>query len=568
MGEEKDPVKKSDIPKYWKGNQKNYELLVSYSRKDSVLALNLLLKLKLLDKRIALANVSGTLLQDILDSGETTKIENLLLREFNKEDFILPCRPDKVEVSRRDKLRKIGLTGGYVIEPDKGLHSSVIVLDFKSMYPSIMRTYNMCPTTLIMGDDVEGSHHSPTGARFVPENVRPGIVSEILKKLMEERGKVKKEMKDVTDPDKTRALAAKQFALKIMANAFYGHFGYPRAKVYSLDIANSITSFGRETIKKTKNYVEKEFGYKVVYGDTDSVMVKVPFEELDDLKRVGDEIAKKMTATLDGIMELEFEKAFKRFLPLTKKRYAAWYFEVQKNEWKEGMLAKGIETVRRDWCDLTSETIQRILDIILKENDVPKAVKYFKEIVTNLVAGKVPIDKLIVTKTLTKRPKLYANIQPHSELVKRIQKRTPAEAPGVGDRIGYVIIKGSDLLSRRAEDPTYITENGLPIDSRYYIENQLLPPLERIFTALSISKDDLISTVKGQTVLWDKNKLMNGINNEPKEIKSVSINDVKGLICKKCNKIYDIPPLSGLCECGNTLLFSSPKGPANSISLN
>ncbi|MCK5017654.1 MAG: hypothetical protein KAS32_11375, partial [Candidatus Peribacteraceae bacterium] len=437
VGEEKDPVKKSDIPKYWKGNQKNYELLVSYSRKDSVLALNLLLKLKLLDKRIALANVSGTLLQDILDSGETTKIENLLLREFNKEDFILPCRPDKVEVSRRDKLRKIGLTGGYVIEPDKGLHSSVIVLDFKSMYPSIMRTYNMCPTTLIMGDDVEGSHHSPTGARFVPENVRPGIVSEILKKLMEERGKVKKEMKDVTDPDKTRALAAKQFALKIMANAFYGHFGYPRAKVYSLDIANSITSFGRETIKKTKNYVEKEFGYKVVYGDTDSVMVKVPFEELDDLKRVGDEIAKKMTATLDGIMELEFEKAFKRFLPLTKKRYAAWYFEVQKNEWKEGMLAKGIETVRRDWCDLTSETIQRILDIILKENDVPKAVKYFKEIVTNLVAGKVPIDKLIVTKTLTKRPKLYANIQPHSELVKRIQKRTPAEAPGVGDRIGY-----------------------------------------------------------------------------------------------------------------------------------
>ena len=216
LGEEKDPVKKSQIEKYWKGDKEKLKLLFSYSRKDSVLALNLVLKLNLVDKYIALSKVSGTLLQDILDSGETVKIENLLLREFNKEGFILPCRPHSSEVGRRENLRKVELKGGYVIEPDKGLHSNVLVLDFKSMYPSIIRTYNMCPTTLVMGDDVEGQSKSPTGARFTPENMRKGIVPRILEELMKQRQKVKEGIREEENEEGVREMKAKQFALKIM----------------------------------------------------------------------------------------------------------------------------------------------------------------------------------------------------------------------------------------------------------------------------------------------------------------------------------------------------------------
>jgi len=559
LGEEKEPIKKSQIDKFWKGNQDKFRLLINYCKKDSKLAIDLLLRLNLLDKYIALSRVSGILLQDILDSGETTRIENILLRELNREGFIVPCKPTHLEVAKRESSRKIELKGGFVIEPEKGLHSNVLVLDFKSMYPSLMRTYNICPTTLVTNENVENAISSPSGAKFAPENVRKGVVPEILGRLMEERNIVKKEMKKETMTERIRELKAEQQALKIMSNAFYGHFGYPRSKVYSLDIANSITAFGRETIKKTKDHIEKNFGYQVVYGDTDSVMVKVPFDNLDDMKKAGENVAKNVTSVMKGVMELDFEKAFKRFLPLTKKRYAAWCFEVSNGGWLERMETKGIETVRRDWCDLTSEMIESVLEILLKENDIKKAIKHFKKVVDEIVMGKTPIQKLIITKTMTKRAERYDGIQPHAELVKKIQKRSPAEAPGVGDRIGYVIIKGLDLLSKRAEDPVYIIEHGLPVDSKYYIENQLLPPLERIFDALGVSKTELLG--KGKQIDL---RALNGLDKKPNEIAEVPSHDVNGFICKKCFKVYTIPLLSGVCECGSSLAFSSPQGPATS----
>jgi DNA polymerase I len=560
LGEEKEPVKKSQIEKLWKGDQNKFKTLVSYSKKDSQLALDLLIRLNLLDKYIALAKISGVLPQDILDSGETTRIENLILREFNKEGFIIPCRPDNHEVAKRENARKVELKGGFVIEPDKGLHSSVLVLDFKSMYPSLIRTYNICPTTLAQEGDDQGLIEAPSGARFVPESVRKGMIPCILERLMKERQAVKREMRKETKGERVRELKAKQFALKIMSNAFYGYFGYPRSKVYSLDIANAITAFGRETIKRTKDYIEEKYKYRVVYGDTDSVMVKVPFEELEDMKKAGEDVAKNVTSVLKGVMELDFEKAFKRFLPLTKKRYAAWCFEVANGGWIEKMETKGIETVRRDWCDLTSETIEKLLEIILKENDIKLAVKYFKKIVDEMIAGNIPIKKLIITKTMTKKAEGYDGVQPHAELVKKMKKRSPAEAPGVGDRIGYVIIKGLDLVSRRAEDPVYVMERGLEIDPKYYIENQLLPPLERIFDALGISKTELLG--KGKQI--DLFGALNGLSNQQTEIKEVPISEVNGLICRKCCKTYALPPLSGVCECGSLLLFSSARGPAKS----
>ncbi len=561
LGETKEDVRRSEIEKFWKGTQEKFKLLIRYSKKDAELAMKLLLKLNLLDKYIALSKITGTLLQDILDSGETTRIENLILREFNKEDYILPCKPTGAEVSKREKARKVELKGGYVLEPKKGLHSSVIVLDFKSMYPSLIRTFNICSTTLIMSDGVENPIVSPSGAKFVPENVRKGIIPRILEKLMEERQRVKEIVKKEEGPEKRRELKAKELALKIMSNAFYGYFGYPRAKIYSMEIANSITAFGRETIKKTKDFIEKNFGYEVIYGDTDSVMVKVPYQKLEEIKRAGEEVAKRVTSILKGVMELEFEKIFKRFLPLTKKRYAAWVFESKGDGWEEKIETKGIETVRRDWCDLTSEVIEKVLEIILKREDIKEAVRYFKQVVDEMVEGKVPIQKLVITKTMTKRAEGYVGIQPHAELVKKLKKRSPAECPGVGDRIGYVIIKGPELVSKRAEDPLYVMEKNLPIDSKYYIENQLLPPLERIFTALGISKTELLG--KGKQI-----SLFTALANHSKAkiLDRAPVKDVDGFICEKCYKTYPLPPLSGRCECGGSLLFNSDRGPVKCVT--
>ena len=558
LGKKKIDVKHSEIEKLWRGDQKEYEKLVEYSKVDSELAMELVTKLHLIDKYIALAKISGILLQDVLGSGETIRIENFLLREFNRNGYVFPCKPESSDISKRESNKKKGLKGGFVLEPEKGLHNSVAVLDFKSMYPSIIRTFNICPTALVKEKLVENPIESPSGAKFVPQEIRQGIIPKILEELMKERGIAKKYLRREKNASRKLVLEARQWALKIMANAFYGYLGYSRAKIYDMDLANAVTSWGRSIIQNTKEVIEKEYGHKVVYGDTDSVMVKFDQEDIEEIAAISNKISERITKELPGLMELEFEKIFKRFLPLTKKRYAAWKFEHTQDGWKDEIETKGIETVRRDWCGLVSDTMGRIIEIILKEDDVKGAVKFFTAVVKDLLEGKTKIDKLVITKTMTKMPKNYAGVQPHIELVKKIQMRSPNEAPGLGDRIGYVIVKGNDMLSKRTEDPAYVIENGLQIDSKYYIENQLLPPLERIFNVLGVSKPELMGNGK-QMGIFDV------LNRKPEIIREIQMSQMTGFLCKKCEKHYPRVPLMGSCECGGSLLFSSSQGPAEFI---
>lgn len=561
LGEKKVAVKLNEIEKFWRGSQEEFSKLVRYSQKDSELAMALLQKLNLADKYVALSKVSGTLLQDTLNSGETTRIENFLLREFNKAGYVLPCKPSFREVSNRDTGRGKELKGGFVLEPEKNLHSNVVVFDFKSMYPSIIRTFNICPTTIIKDRPVENPIETVSGTRFVPRDVRIGIIPSILEALLQSRAGAKKKLARAKDPFKKKAYDAEQWALKIMANAFYGHMGYSRARIYDLDVANTITACGRDIIQKTKGVIEESYGYDVVYGDTDSVMVKVDTDDLEKTKRLGSKIAKEITEKLPGIMELEFEKVFKRFLPLTKKRYAAWKFEPRDDGWKEGIEMKGIETVRRDWCELVSDTVKDVIDIVLKKDDPMEAVSYFTEIVQKLVKNEIPIQKLVVTKTMTKSPDAYAGMQPHIELVKKLQTRNSGEVPGVGDRIGYVIVKGLGLLSKRSEDPLYVEERGLQVDSKYYIENQLLPPVERIFGALGVEKSMLMGG--GRQV-----DLMCIINSHTKQkpAKEIPISEMGGFVCGKCGKFYNRVPLIGSCSCGGQILFCHQGGTAEWVT--
>lgn len=562
LGDSKIPIRISEMVDLWKGEQEGFERFVEYCKKDSVLALDLVLKMRLMDKYIALSKISGTLIQDTLTSGETQRIENFLLQEFNKEGFVFPCRPKEEDVAEREASRKNELKGGFVLEPDKGLHDNVVVLDFKSMYPSIIRTFNVCPTTMITEKKVEKPIVTITGTSFVPKGIRHGIIPRILEELMKKRDAAKKKMVNAKDENRRRVYDAEQWALKIMANAFYGHMGYSRARIYDIRIANVITATGRDMIHKTKDMVEKEFGHRVVYGDTDSVMVKIGMDDMDMIRKEAEKISEYVTDKLPGMMELEFEKLFRRFLPLTKKRYVAWKFEPENGGWKEGLEMKGIETVRRDWCELVSDTMKEVIDIIVKRDDQGEAVKRFSEIVKELTSGKIPVEKLVVTKSLTRAPERYMGIQPHVELVKKMRIRNPQEAPGVGDRVGYVIVKGTSLLSKRAEDPNYIKEKGIQVDPKYYIENQLLPPLERIFGALGVSKSELLGNGKQMDLMSSF-----GIKGEDERgaVKEVGISDMTGFVCSGCGRFYEGSSLSGMCECGKPLQIGSSKGPVEHV---
>jgi DNA polymerase I len=513
-------IQKLEIPilemeDYWKDNGEKLSKFIEYARRDSELALLFLLKLRLIDKYIALARVSGTLLQDILDGGQTQMVENLILREYKKNDRVLPARPTgEVSGERYDEGEE--LAGAEVLPPKKGLLENIVILDYKSLYPTIMMAHNLCYTTEVVGEIPQDVIKTPNGGVFVSRNIVKGIVPSILEDLLDRRQQTRAEMKTASDEDEKRVLDATQLALKILLNSFYGYSGYTRARLYSLTLAGAVTSFGRENILRTKDLIEnditeiilkdgkvvrkdegiegKHIGLSVVYGDTDSVFVHLIDKDLtfDEAQLVGNSIANTVTESLVKPMELVFDSFAKRAIFLAKKRYALLIQEKTAQGIKEKIKVKGMETVRRDWCEITTKTIEKVLELVLKEAKVDEAVLLVKNTINEIKsidANSAFFDSLILTRQYTKSVGSYKNKQPHITVIEKLQKR--GIISNVGDRIPFVIIAGNAMFAERAEDPEYAKKKNLPIDVDYYINKQILPPVERILSDFGVTREML-----------------------------------------------------------------------------
>lgn len=576
LKESKVDVDHKEIKILWESRRpEDHRRLIAYARQDSKLALDLLLKTNVLEKYIGLSKVSGVVLQDAIEGGEATRIDTLLLSEFGKKGILLPNRPDAREVDKRKKEKEErGLKGGLVMEPVPGLHTggSILVLDFKSLYPSIIQTYNICPTTLLTENRDRG-HVAPSGSAFATKDVRLGVIPEILERLIKQRSHFKKLAAVESNAEIKRTHNAKQMGFKIMANAFYGYLGYERARIYIIDIAGAVTSYGRVLIGAMRSHIESQFGYKIIYGDTDSLMIKTDISDMELAHAKGKEISETATKAIPGIikgleeqyrrdngipvetmpttksvLQLDFEKVFKCMFIETKKRYAGIVVEKSDKNWKERLDVRGIEVVRRDWCDLASETMKSVLDIILKENDPKKAINYVKERVKELEAGKTPLVKLAVTKSISQQPEHYKGRLPHITLAKKMRKRDPANAPAIGDRISYVIVRGIGLISERAESIDFIERNRLPIDSSYYIESQLLPPVERIFEPMGVMKEELLGIGRQHKIT----ELFSTTKRHKEFVEGFS-----SVVCDGCGKSLPRPTLrlGPRCECGGELVF-------------
>ncbi len=534
-----------EMKKLWNGDTADLNKFVEYCRVDSELALALVIEKNLIDKFFELSKISGLLLQDSL-GGQSQRHECRLLHEFRKRNMLMPCKPEAAELMKyKEEREEAGLKGAIVLEPITGLYKDkcVVVLDFTSLYPSIIRTFNICPSTLLINNKYDVEHFTtPQGVKFVKPEVREGVLPAVLKELMEARAAVKKRMKS-SEGDEKRLLNAKQLALKDMANSLYGYTGYLRARLYVMDVANSVTAYGRENILKTQKMVEENFPVRVVYGDTDSIFVETNTSDIEEAEKLGREISEFVSERLPGVLNLKFEKTYKTFLIITKKRYAGWKFEEGENK----IEMKGIETVRRDWCSLTGETMMNVLNIILKEGDIIKASKYVREVIKSLSEGKIPLEKLSIVKGITKSLNSYDGVQPHVELAKKINARDATRNITVGERISYVIIKGNQLLSKRAEDPEYVKEKGLEIDSKYYIENQILPPIERIFKACGVDKAELLEGSRQKS-------LFEVFSSKPAQ--ETILEGFDAVSCIKCKWSFRRIPLVGKCpECGGQLNF-------------
>uniref|UniRef100_A0A672L442 DNA polymerase n=1 Tax=Sinocyclocheilus grahami TaxID=75366 RepID=A0A672L442_SINGR len=373
----------------------------------------------------------------------------------------------------------------------------ITTLDFSSLYPSIMMAHNLCYTTLLQKSQVEKLSLSPedfiktpTGDLFVKSSVRKGLLPEILENLLSARKRAKAELKKETDPFKKQVLDGRQLALKISANSVYGFTGAQVGKLPCLEISQSVTGFGRQMIEQTKQHVESKYtisnGYqadaKVIYGDTDSVMVKLGVATVQEAMNLGKEAADWVSSYFVPPIKLEFEKVYYPYLLINKKRYAGLYFS-SNAEHHDKMDCKGIETVRRDNCPLVANLINTCLQNILIDRDPDGAVAHAKEVISDLLCNRIDISQLVITKELTRTAQEYAGKQAHVELAERMRKRDAGSAPNLGDRVPYVIIKAAKGVAAymKSEDPIYVLENNIPIDTQYYLEQQLSKPLLRIF---------------------------------------------------------------------------------------
>ncbi|KAM4704499.1 DNA polymerase delta catalytic subunit [Rhinophrynus dorsalis] len=502
LQEQKEDVQHSIITDLQNGNEQTRRRLAVYCLKDAYLPLRLLEKLMCVINYMEMARVTGVPLSYLLSRGQQIKVVSQLLRQAMKQDLVMPV------------VRSEGgedYTGATVIEPVKGYYDvPIATLDFSSLYPSIMMAHNLCYTTLLQSGSVdkyglsaEDFIKTPTGDQFVKASVRKGLLPEILENLLSARKRAKAELKKETDPFKQKVLDGRQLALKVSANSVYGFTGAQVGKLPCLEISQSVTGFGRQMIEKTKQLVESKYtlanGFtadaKVIYGDTDSVMCKLGVQTVSEAMEIGREAAEWVSSHFTPPIKLEFEKVYFPYLLINKKRYAGLYFSSSPNT-HDKMDCKGIETVRRDNCPLVANLINTCLQKILIDRDPMGAVEHAKDVISDLLCNRIDISQLVITKELTRTADEYAGKQAHVELAERMRKRDPGSAPNLGDRVPYVIIGAAKGVAAymKSEDPIYVLENNIPIDTQYYLEQQLAKPLLRIF-------EPILGETKAESVL-------------------------------------------------------------------
>lgn len=357
---------------------------------------------------------------------------------------------------------------------------------------------------------------SPCGDTFVKSSVLKGLLPEVLEELLAARKRAKTDLKKATDPFEKAVLDGRQLALKTSANSVYGFTGATVGLLPCLEISSSVTAYGREMIHHTKELVvnsyNKDKGYEadcqVIYGDTDSVMVKFNVSSIARAMELGKHAADAISATFPHPVKLEFEKVYCPYLLMSKKRYAGLLWT--QSDKHDKMDTKGIESVRRDNCLMVRKLVTISLEKLLIERNVPGALEYVKQTISDLLMNRLDLSELVVSKVsrirLTSKSIEFRAFQEMQETTKRKSHmwnwqrkcKNVTQPPlqvtlrfvrwlilmtGVGDRVPYVIIKAGKNAKayEKAEDPIFALENNLPIDFQHYLDHHLAEPIRRIF---------------------------------------------------------------------------------------
>jgi DNA polymerase-2 len=458
--------------------------LARYNLKDCELVTRIFEKTELLKFLLERASVTG--LPADRNGGSVAAFTHLYMPLMHRQGFVAPNLGDKPPQAS---------PGGFVMDSRPGLYESVLVLDYKSLYPSIIRSFLIDPVGLIEGlrhpedsESVEGFR----GARFSrTRHCLPSIVARV------------SEGREVAKREHNAPLSQ---ALKIIMNAFYGVLGSSGCRFFDTRLASSITLRGHQIMRQTRELVEAR-GYEVIYGDTDSTFVWLgSAHSQEDATRIGLDLVQHVNTWwrerlqnefgLQSALELQYETHFSRFLMPTirgaeegsKKRYAGL---VTRADGSEEMVYKGLETVRSDWSPLARQFQQELYQRIFHRQPHQD---YVRDYVRRTLSGELD-ELLIYRKRLRRQLGDYErNVPPHVRAARLADEYNDRQGrPRQYQNGGWI----SYVISVNGPEPLEVRQ--APIDYDHYVTRQLQPVADAI---LPFVNDDFGTLVGGQMGLF------------------------------------------------------------------
>ncbi|KAJ7181668.1 hypothetical protein C8R43DRAFT_869366 [Mycena crocata] len=502
--------------------------VLRYFSSRTTMVLEILDETEVVTKTAEFARVFGVDFFSVISRGSQFKVESFMFRIAKPESFVL-ISPSQNDVGRMNAAEAMPL----IMEPLSCFYTSpVVVLDFQSLYPSIMIANNYCYSTFLgRVKDFQGKQKfgvtdlslrsglvetlydhinvSPTGMMFVKPEVRKGLLGRMLAELLDTRVMVKQAMKGVKDDKALRKiLDARQLGLKYIANVTYGYTSATMSgRMPAVEIADrrvstyylysyiqclsSIVQSGRETLEKAITIINatEKWGAQVRYERRRSYL---PGKTKDQAFRIGHEIADNITSRNPVPIKLKFEKAcllclFLVYLPcvlLAKKRYVGFKYE-NPDDVDPVFDAKGIETVRRDGVLAQRKMTETCLKILFRTQNLSEIKDYCYSSWQKLIESKASIQDFIFAKEVRMGTYSEKGPPPPGVALAARQAITENTEPQHGERVPYVICRGSPnsrLVDRVAAPLDVLKNSHLHLDADYYISRVLIPPLDRILS--------------------------------------------------------------------------------------
>lgn len=433
--------------------------LAEYNLRDSELVTQIFTTVKLLDFAVARSAMTGLNLDRM--GGSVASFDNLYLPRLHRQGYVAP----------NASAAHIASPGGFVLDSMPGMYDHVLVLDFKSLYPSIIRTFFVDPLGLALGThgNLPDSQLVPgfLDARFARErHILPGLIEQLW------------QQRDAARADGDEPLSQ---AIKILMNSFYGVLGTPGCRFFDARLASSITLRGHQILGRTRDRIESA-GHRVIYGDTDSVFVWIQEARTDDEAiAAGRQLERDLNVwwqgevrvqfDLDSVLQLQFETHFKRFLMPTvrgsdkgsKKRYAG----VVAGKRGDELVFKGLESVRTDWTRLARDFQEELYGRIFRRDEY---AQYVQDVTARVLAGEV--DQQLVYRKRLRRPlqDYQRNVPPHVQAARLCADRG-LPVPRRGSWVEYVITSSG---AEPAAKPL------APLDYQHYVDRQLAPVADGI----------------------------------------------------------------------------------------